>query len=369
MPRWRIRDIIIRKRVRKIKRRIKNRRISYKKHRAIKTYKIAEDALLGFYRDVSGTTFFEKFFKTIHLAEKKNISINLNVSQLNFKTTKNLIRPRARFLKKGLNQLWRFKKSEHTKEGLRTIFFFLKSDNFVRNFTDYIAREMQNHARQHYFLNFIQQSLKLFNKYPFCTPKNIIIQVCGRFNGTPRAKCRLIKVGDLIPTQSLKTGVHYAESTSFSKDGTFGIKVWVCPQNFKNMWRKVPRKVKFRKVKKGQLKRFKYNANRLVFGVLGLKALNSGILNTKQIDAARQTITRKTKRKIKIWITIFTDLPITNKPTGVRMGKGKGSFSHWGARVRGGATLFEVCGASFKTLVPALKACGSKLPIKTKIFN
>ena len=130
-----------------------------------------------------------------------------------------------------------------------------------------------------------------------------------------------------------------------------------------------PQKSKFKKTKKGKLKKLEYKATNLTFGTVGLKAKEAGILNVRQIEAARQSIARKTKRKAKIWIKIFPDLPITSKPTGVRMGKGKGQVSHWGARVKGGAVLFEVCGANLKIIIHALKTASAKLPIKTKIFQ
>jgi large subunit ribosomal protein L16 len=130
-----------------------------------------------------------------------------------------------------------------------------------------------------------------------------------------------------------------------------------------------PRKTKYKKTKKGKLVKLEFKAINLNFGTVGLKASEAGILNSRQIEAARQAIARKTKRKAKIWIKIFPDLPITSKPTGVRMGKGKGQVSHWGARVRGGTVLFEVCGANFKIITTALKTASAKLPIKTKIFH
>jgi large subunit ribosomal protein L16 len=125
----------------------------------------------------------------------------------------------------------------------------------------------------------------------------------------------------------------------------------------------------FKKTKKGRLREFEFKTNKLVFGDLGLKATESGIINSRQIEAARQAISRKTKRKAKIWIKIFPDLPITAKPTGVRMGKGKGQFSHWGARVRSGTVLIEICGTNTNVLMEALKTGKAKLPIKTKIFS
>lgn len=130
-----------------------------------------------------------------------------------------------------------------------------------------------------------------------------------------------------------------------------------------------PRRTKYKKTKKGKLSKLEFKSNDLKFGTVGLKAAESGIINSRQIEAARQAIVRKIKRKGKIWIKIFPDLPITSKPTGVRMGKGKGQVSHWGARVSGGTVLFEVCGVNFNIVLTALKTGGAKLPIRTKIFN
>jgi large subunit ribosomal protein L16 len=130
-----------------------------------------------------------------------------------------------------------------------------------------------------------------------------------------------------------------------------------------------PRRTKYKKTKKGKLSELEFKSNDLKFGTIGLKAAESGIISSRQIEAARQAIVRKIKRKGKVWIKIFPDLPITSKPTGVRMGKGKGQVSHWGARVRGGTVLFEICGVSLSVVLAALKTGGAKLPIRTKIFN
>jgi len=130
-----------------------------------------------------------------------------------------------------------------------------------------------------------------------------------------------------------------------------------------------PKKFKYRKVKKGKLSKYTFKSNKLIYGTFGVKAAESGVLHPRQIEAARQAISRKTKRKAKVWVRIFPDLPITSKSTGVRMGKGKGQFSHWGCRVKGGTVLFEVCGVNLNNMLDALKTGGAKLPIKTKICN
>ena len=129
-----------------------------------------------------------------------------------------------------------------------------------------------------------------------------------------------------------------------------------------------PKKIKYKKTRKGKLVKLEFKTNSLKFGNIGLKAVGSGLINSAQLEAARQAINRKIKRKGKIWIRIFPYLPVTKKPTGVRMGKGKGQISHWSARVRGGTVLFEICSVNSTAVISALKTGGAKLPLKTKIF-
>lgn len=130
-----------------------------------------------------------------------------------------------------------------------------------------------------------------------------------------------------------------------------------------------PKKLKYKKIRKGRLSKFEYKSNTLNFGTIGLKAAESGTITSRQIEAARQAIVRKSKRKGKIWIKIFPYLPITKKPTEIRMGKGKGSTAHWAAKVRSGTVLFEMCGVDDLKSIPAFKTGGAKLPIKTIIFK
>ena len=130
-----------------------------------------------------------------------------------------------------------------------------------------------------------------------------------------------------------------------------------------------PKKIKYKKVRKGKLSKLEFKSNNLQFGEIGLKAQESGLINARQIEAVRRVITRKIKKKGKVWTRIFPYLPITSKPTESRMGKGKGSVSHWVARVRGGTVLFEICGVPKHTAKEALISCSKKLSIKTRIFD
>lgn len=128
-----------------------------------------------------------------------------------------------------------------------------------------------------------------------------------------------------------------------------------------------PKRSKFKKTRKGKLSNLNFKSIKLKFGTIGLKAAESGTITAKQIESARQAITRKINRKGKLWIRVFPDLPITLKPIEVRMGKGKGSVSFWSSRVAGGTIIFELCGVTKTTALTAFRTGGAKLPIKTQI--
>lgn len=132
------------------------------------------------------------------------------------------------------------------------------------------------------------------------------------------------------------------------------------------MWLQ-PKKTKYKKVHKGKLSKFNFCSNKLKFGSIGLKATNSGTVSSRHIEAARQAIVRKLSRKGKLWIRVFPTIPITAKPTEVRMGKGKGNVSHWGVKVNAGTILFEIYGVGKNVAISAFKTGGAKLPIKTII--
>ena len=131
-----------------------------------------------------------------------------------------------------------------------------------------------------------------------------------------------------------------------------------------------PKKTKYKKTKKGKLNKLEFKKNKLKFGTVGLKAVSSAIVSARHIEASRQAISRKIKKKGKLWIRIFPDLPITSKSLAARMGKGKGAVSHWGSRVTAGSVIFEICGIKDpKIITNALRTGGAKLPLKTKIIN
>jgi len=128
-----------------------------------------------------------------------------------------------------------------------------------------------------------------------------------------------------------------------------------------------PRKTKFRKAQKGRLKGQAKGGYTLNFGSYGLKAMEPERVTARQIEAARRAMTRRMKRVGRVWIRVFPDLPVSQKPTEVRMGKGKGAPEYWAARVLPGRIMFEIDGVPDDIAREALRLAAAKLPIKTRI--
>ncbi|MDX1291517.1 MAG: 50S ribosomal protein L16 [Hyphomonas sp.] len=130
-----------------------------------------------------------------------------------------------------------------------------------------------------------------------------------------------------------------------------------------------PKRTKFRKAFKGQIRGNAKAGSSLAFGEFGLKALEPERVTARQIEATRRAVTRHMKRQGKVWIRVFPDLPVSAKPIEVRMGKGKGSVDRWVARVAPGRILFEIDGVSEEVAREALRLGAAKLPIKTKVVK
>lgn len=127
-----------------------------------------------------------------------------------------------------------------------------------------------------------------------------------------------------------------------------------------------PKKTKHRKAHKGRIRGNAQRGATVAFGSFGLKAMEPKWITNRQIEAARQAMTRHMKREGNVWIRIFPDKPITRKPAEVRMGKGKGNLEFWAAVVKPGRILFECEGVPMQVAQEALELAAQKLPIKTK---
>ena len=131
----------------------------------------------------------------------------------------------------------------------------------------------------------------------------------------------------------------------------------------------MPRKVKHRKQQRGRRAGTSKGQTEVAFGDYGLKSLDAGWLTNRQIEAARIAMTRKIKRGGKVWINIFPDKPVTQKPAETRMGSGKGSPEHWVAVVKPGRVMFELSGVPEDLAREAMRLAGHKLPVRTKFVT
>ncbi len=130
-----------------------------------------------------------------------------------------------------------------------------------------------------------------------------------------------------------------------------------------------PKRTKFRKAHKGRIHGDAKGGAFLNFGSYGMKALQPERITARQIESARRAITRHIKRQGRVWIRIFPDVPVTKKPTEVRMGKGKGSVEFWAAKVKPGRIIFELDGVNEGLAREALALGSAKLPIRTKFVT
>ena len=131
----------------------------------------------------------------------------------------------------------------------------------------------------------------------------------------------------------------------------------------------LPKRVKYRRVHRGRLTGEAHRGNTISYGEIGLQALEPAWITSRQIEAARIAMTRYTKRGGKVWIKIFPDKPITEKPAETRMGSGKGSPEYWVAVVKPGRIMFEMSGVSEEVAREALRLAANKLPIKCKFVH
>lgn len=131
----------------------------------------------------------------------------------------------------------------------------------------------------------------------------------------------------------------------------------------------LPKRTKYRKMQRGRNKGLAYRGSGVAFGDYGLVALEGTWITSRQIEAARRTITGYVKRGGKVWIRIFPDKPVTQKPAETRMGGGKGSVDHWVAVIKPGRVMFELGGVSEEIAMEAMRRAAQKLPIPCKVIG
>ncbi len=131
----------------------------------------------------------------------------------------------------------------------------------------------------------------------------------------------------------------------------------------------MPKRTKYRKQQKGRNRGKAFRGNQLAFGSIGIKAIEHGRIDSRQIEAARVAMTRHVKRTGKVWIRVFPDKPLTKKPLETRMGKGKGGVEKWVMNIKPGRIIYEMAGVNEELAREALTLAMHKLPFKTKIVT
>jgi len=218
-----------------------NNLINKKSHKKVKkiiqteqkTLKIRRVNLLKFYKHnikiqnynkikrLKLNSFLENFFKSLQLFLNKNMNIFLTLKQLNKNIKEKFNTEKIKSIKKGLVNIKKYEKNEFFKEGVNTLYTCSTEPKSAKLLAKFIATQLQKLKRHNFFLRFIKSTLTIF-KF-----QNIKIKIKGRFNGAPRAKHKIIVIGNSVPTFTLSSNIDYAEKTSYTLNGTFGVKVWI----------------------------------------------------------------------------------------------------------------------------------------------
>jgi hypothetical protein len=195
------------------------------KHRRLRLLKLYKQqtriANFNNIRTLQFNSFLEKLFKSLQLFLSQNMNIYLTVKQLN-KDTKNLFdSKKTKIIKKGLVRIKKYEKNEFFKEGVNTLFACSTEPNSANLLAEFLANNLQQLKRHNFFLRFIKSALAIFKN------QNIKIKIKGRLNGAPRAKRKIMLIGNGVAALNLSSKVDYAEKTAYTSNGTIGVKVWI----------------------------------------------------------------------------------------------------------------------------------------------
>jgi hypothetical protein len=198
---------------------------NYKKYLFIKSYENA--------KTIETNKFLSNFFESIHLFVNKKINIFLTIQQLNKNLKQNIDIDKAKLLKKKLINFKKYDQNKFFKDGVNVIFTCATQQNSANLLAQFIAVQLQKIKRHNFFLKFIKATLLLFNKTNLSNIQGIKIKIKGRFNGAPRAKHKIITIGNGVPNLTINSKIDYSEETAYTSNGTFGVKVWIY-EKFKN---------------------------------------------------------------------------------------------------------------------------------------
>lgn len=179
------------------------------------------------FNDIKMSSFSERILKSLHLFVNKKIKIILTLRQLNKNVQQSLNQEKVKFLKENLIKLKKYKQNDFFKEGVNIMFMSTtqQTSNLLAQFT---ATQLSKLKRHNFFLKFLKTTLTTFKSSKFSNLQGIKIKIKGRLNGAPRAKHKIITIGNGVPALTLNSNINYSESTSYTSNGTFGVKVWIC---------------------------------------------------------------------------------------------------------------------------------------------
>jgi ribosomal protein S3 len=193
---------------------------SYKSFLTIKNFKKFDS--------IESNSFTTKFFNSIHAFLGTNIKIFLILSQLNKNIRQEINKDKIKFLKKSLIKLRKYKQNDFFKEGVNILFMSTAQQQTANLLTQFIATQLSKSKRHNFFLRFVKTGLTLLKNNKDSNLEGIKIKIKGRLNGRPRAKHKIITIGNGVPAITLNSKIDYSESVAYTSNGTLGVKVWVC---------------------------------------------------------------------------------------------------------------------------------------------
>jgi ribosomal protein S3 len=222
-----------------LKNKNEKRIVNIEKHflrlRRIRFLKFYKNYLLSKkYKNISKlktNSFLVKFFESLSSFTGNKLKISLTLKHLNNNIKQKISQENLKITKKNVVKLRKYEKNKFFKEGINIIFLSVINNNSAKLLSDFIANQLKKLKRHNFFLRFLKNALILFHTKKFATIEGIKIKVKGRFNRAPRARHKIILIGKGVKALTLHSKIDYAESTSFTANGTFGVKVWISEKN------------------------------------------------------------------------------------------------------------------------------------------
>jgi ribosomal protein S3 len=209
--------------IRREEQNIKRRRVkilrSYNNYLSLKTYKTIKHSKVN--------SFLNQLLESLSLFTGKKLDIFATFQQLNKNITPELNKKKVQLLKKNLAQLRKYSRNDFFKDGVNLMYTCTTQPDSSELLAQFVANQLTKQKRHNFFLRFLKTTLTLFSNKAFSKLKGIKIKVKGRLNGAPRARHKTIKIGN-VPVLTLSSNLSYAETVSFTSNGTFGVKVWTC---------------------------------------------------------------------------------------------------------------------------------------------